>query len=370
MTRRQGVPVVFAVLALAATLAVAPPPQAATDADIAARADAYVSALHTSQRFNGAVLLARGGRVVLKKGYGMANFEWDIPNTPSTKFRLGSITKQFTSMAIMQLEERGLLKVDDSIGRHLADYPKPVADQVTIHHLLTHTSGIPSYTDSPDYRRQMMMPFSPKEMIDRFKDKPLEFEPGAKFKYDNSGYFLLGAIVEKVSGKAYEDYLKENIFTPLEMRNTGYDRSSAVLKNRASGYNLGPNGLQNAPYLDMGQPYAAGSLYSTVEDLLLWDQALYTEKLLKEASLARIFKPWITAGNMGSYGYGWGVSTVKGHKSVAHGGGINGFSTHIGRFPDDRACFLWLRNVISPGVPTMNQDLAGILFGEKIDPPK
>src|SRR6185295_430961 len=219
-----------------------------------------------SGRFNGTVLLSRSGRVVLEKGYGMANFEWDVPNTPSTKFRLGSITKQFTSMAIMQLEERGLLKVQDPIGKYLTDYPKPVADRVTIHHLLTHSSGIPSYTGLPDYGPRMATTSTIAEMIARFKDLPLEFEPGSSYRYDNSGYFLLGAIIEKVGGKPYDVFLQDNIFAPLGMHDSGYDRSTSVLKNRASGYTRGPRGLENAAYLDMGQPYAAGSLYSTVKD--------------------------------------------------------------------------------------------------------
>src|SRR6266404_367970 len=345
--------------------------QPATDSEIAARADAYMSALAKQQRFNGTVMMAKDGRVLFKKGYGMANFEWDIPNAPSTKFRLGSITKQFTSMCIMQLEERGLLKIDDPIGKYLTDYPKPVADKVTIHHLLTHSSGIPSYTDDPTFfAKRSILPLTTQEMIDSFKDKPLDFEPGSKFHYDNSGYFLLGAIIEKVSGKKYEAYLQENIFGPLGMKDSGYDHPGPILKNRASGYQQGPNGMINAPYLDMGLPYAAGSLYSTVEDLYLWDQALYTEKLIKRASLDRIYKPQIEAQGMGHYGYGWGISTVKGHANVAHGGGINGFATFISRFPEDHVVFIYLRNVTSPLPQKMNDDLAGILFGEQIEPPK
>jgi len=358
----------FAIFASVTMVTAAPPQAAATDAEIASRADAYMSALSASGRFNGTVLLSRSGRVVLEKGYGMANFEWDVPNTPSTKFRLGSITKQFTSMAIMQLEERGLLKVHDPIGKYLTDYPKPVADRVTIHHLLTHSSGIPSYTGLSDYGPRMATKATIAEMIGRFKDLPLEFEPGSSYKYDNSGYFLLGAIIEKVSGKAYDVFLHDNIFVPLGMHDTGYDRSNVVLKNRASGYTRGPGGLENAAYLDMGQPYAAGSLYSTVDDLLIWDQALYTEKLVKAASLDQVFHPWIAAGPQGQYGYGWTLSTVRGHRNIAHGGGINGFNSYISRFPDDRAVFIWLRNVVSPAPPTLNGDLAGILFGEKIEP--
>jgi CubicO group peptidase (beta-lactamase class C family) len=255
--------------------------------------------------------------------------------------------------------------VQDPIGKYLTDYPKPVADRVTIHHLLTHSSGIPSFTGLPSYEPNMPMKATVAQMIDRFKNLPLEFEPGSTFKYDNSGYFLLGAIIEKVSGRPYDVFLQENVFKPLGMRDTGYDWSNVVLKNRASGYTRGPAGLENAPYLDMGQPYAAGSLYSTVDDLLIWDQALYTEKLVKSASLDQIFHPWIAAGPMGQYGYGWGVSVVKGHRNIAHGGGINGFNTYISRFPDDHAVFIWLRNVIAPASPTMNQDLAAILLGEK-----
>jgi CubicO group peptidase (beta-lactamase class C family) len=360
---------IFALLLAATAFA-----QTTVDADIAARADAYMSALAKQQRFNGAILMAKDGRVLFKKGYGMANFEWDIPNAPSTKFRLGSITKQFTSLCIMQLEERGLLKVDDPIGKYLTDYPKPAADKVTIHHLLTHTSGIPSYTDDPTFfPKRSILPLTVKEMIDTFKDKPLDFEPGSKFHYDNSGYFLLGAIIEKITGKKYETYLQENIFGPLGMRDSGYDHPTPILKNRASGYEMRDGAMINAPYLDMGLPYAAGSLYSTVEDLYLWDQALYTEKLVKRASLDRIYTPRIKMDGPADapmYGYGWGIATVKGHKNVGHGGGINGFGTYISRFPEDHAVFIYLRNVTSGMPQSANNDLAGILFGEKVEPLK
>lgn len=355
----------FAIVAFVATVTATPPRQAATDAETAARADAYMSALHDSNRFNGALLMARNGRVILKKGYGMANFEWNIPNTSSTKFRVGSITKQFTSMAIMQLQERGLLNVQDPIGKYLTDYPKPVADRVTLHHLLTHSSGIPSYTNAPDYVARMGAKASVAQMIARFKDLPLEFEPGSAYKYNNSGYFLLGAIIEKVSGRSYETFLQDNIFGPLGMRNTGYDHAEAVLPNRASGYNRGADGLQNAAFVDMSQPYSAGALYSTVEDLLLWDQALYTEKLVKAPTLETIYKPRIETTDKRLYGYGWYVNPLNGHRNVGHSGSIDGFSGYLSRFPDDHAVFIWLRNVISPAPATINQDLGAILLGEK-----
>ena len=337
----------------------------------AARMDLTVQPYVDQKQFMGSVLVARGDQVLFSKSYGSANLEWNIPNTPSTKFRLGSITKQFTSMAIMQLEDRGKLKVEDPIAKHLTDYPAEVGNKVTIHHLLTHTSGIPSYTDDPTFlAKRSILPLTIKEMIESFKDKPLEFEPGSKWKYDNSGYFLLGAIIEKASGMPYEKYLQESIFGPLGMKDSGYDRPGPILKNRASGYQPGPNGMTNAPYLDMGLPYAAGSLYSTVEDLFAWDQSLYTEKLVKKASLDRMMKAQMTVDQNGSYGYGWMIATTKGHKQVAHGGGINGFATFIARFPEERAAFIYLRNVTSPLPQATNNDLTGTLFGESIEPPK
>lgn len=346
-----------------------PEPVPAEYREIAARADAYFTALLQARRFNGTVLLHRGKWTILKKGYGMANFEWDNPNTPATKFRLGSLTQQFTAVAIMQLEEQGKLKVDDPIGMYLADYPKPAADQVTIHHLLTHTSGIPSYTDDPDYRKSMANHFTVREMIARFKDKPLEFPPGSQFKYSLSGYFLLGAIIDKLGRGSYDHYVLVNILEAARMDDSGPNHWRPVLKYRASGYEAGEPEMRNAPYLNLDQSYAAGSLYSTVEDLYMWDQALYRNVLVGKPTLERIFKPWVSVGGSGSYGYGWAISTVKGHRNLAGAGETNGFASYISRFPDDNAMFVYLRNVAGPLPPSTNADLAGILFGEKIEPP-
>jgi CubicO group peptidase (beta-lactamase class C family) len=332
--------------------------------DIAAKADEYMQAHVRVNRFMGSVLVARDGKVLFERGYGMANLEHGIPNTPQTKFRLGSITKQFTSMAVLMLEERGKLKVDDPICKYLD--PCPAAwSTVTIHHLLTHTSGIPSYTGLPDYREKMTIPAAGEKMVARFRDLPLEFSPGEKFAYDNSGYFLLGLIVEKVGGKSYEDFLKTNIFEPLGMRDMGYDHFETVIPRRASGYALRGGEMVHASYLDMSQPYAAGSLYSTVEDLLLWDQALYTEKLVKKAALDRIFTPF-----KNNYAYGWGVTRRLNRRVIAHGGGINGFVTSIARYPEDRTLVVVLcnRNGIQPA--RAGEDLAAIAFGEKYEIPK
>ena len=326
--------------------------------DIATQADDYVKAKAKNNQFSGAVLVAKGGKVLLSKGYGMANYELDVANTPQTKFRLGSITKQFTALAIMQLQEKGLLSVDDPVTKYFPDYK--IAEKVTIHHLLTHTSGIHNFTSDAEYMQMMTLNSPPEKTIARFKEKPLDFAPGEKWSYSNSGYILLGAIIEKVSGKSYETYLKENIFQPLNMVNTGYDHSEVIIKNRASGYQMGKNGMVNASYLDMSIPYSAGSLYSTVEDLYLWDRALYTEKLLKRTTLEKIFTPF-----KNDYGYGWAIEEQNGHKRISHNGGINGFSTQINRYVNDDACVIVLSNLASGLVGKITNDLGAIALGEK-----
>ena len=323
----------------------------------------YMDAAARHEKFNGSVLVAKDGKVLFARGYGYANAEHEVPNTAETKFRLGSITKQFTSTAILILQEREKLKVDDLISKHLSETPK-TWENVTIHHLLTHTSGIPSYTDDPSYRELMTKHETVKSMIARFKDKPLDFEPGAKFHYDNSGYFLLGAIIEKASGKSYEDFLKEVIFEPLEMTDSGYDRPAKVLPKRAAGYERQGDGLSNAAYLDMNQPYAAGSLYSTVLDLFKWDRAIKAGKLLSKESLATMVTP---AKN--NYAYGWMVGELRGHKRIGHGGGINGFMTDFQRFPDEDLCVAVLCNVMPSQPAKVARDLALIALGEKVNLP-
>ena len=332
--------------------------------NIASKADKYINAYVKQQRFSGSVLIAKNGKFLLSKGYGMANYEHDIPNTPKTKFRLGSITKQFTAMAIMQLQEKGLLNVNDPITKYIPGYPE-TGEKITIHNLLTHTSGIPNFTMFPDYRETVMLHSPIEKTIARFKDKPLEFTPGEKFNYSNSGYILLGYIVEKVSGKPYETYLKENIFQPLGMSNTGYDDHSPIIKNRASGYSIGTEELINAPYIDMSIPHAAGALYSTVEDLYLWDRALYIEKLVSKTSLNKMFTPFKE-----NYGYGWGITEAFKRKLISHGGGIEGFVTNIDRFVNDDVCIIVLSNNETSPVGQISKDLAAIIFGEKYELPK
>ncbi len=326
--------------------------------DLTTKFDEYMDACVKVNHFSGAVLVSKEGATLFGKGYGFANAEHQVPNTTRIKFRLGSITKQFTAMAILILKDRGKLKLEDPVGKYIDDAPR-AWEGVTIHHLLTHTGGVPSYTDDPTYSKKMMMPETVKSMIARFRDKPLDFKPGERFHYSNSGYFLLGAVIEKVSGKSYEAFLKEAIFDPLGMKDTGYDHSDRLLPGRASGYTLDGDGLKNAEYLDMAQPYAAGSLYSTVEDLARWDRALSDGKMISKESYAKMYTPL-----KNNYAYGWMVTTSKGRKEIQHGGGINGFVTEILRYPDQKVCVVVLCNVLPLNPGRVAHDLAAIVFGE------
>lgn len=339
-----------------------PAPAALTAEALGARVDEYMRAQVKANTFSGSILLARDGKPLLSKGYGFANLEWQVPATPQTKFRIGSVTKQFTSMLVMQLVQEGKLKTDDSICQHVAPCPdtwKPI----TIHHLLTHTSGIPSYTNQPDFRKTMMVPTSTDELISKFRDLPLEFPPGSQFKYNNSGYFLLGVIIEKLAGSKYEEVLRRRILTPLGMNDTGYDWPRTILPRRASGYAGRGRTLANAPAVDMQQPFSAGALYSTTEDLLKWDQALYGDTLLPEAARKTMFTPF-----KDNYAYGWGVRPPSpetfGRLHVSHGGGINGFSAMIVRLPEDRVTAIVLANNETAAAGPIARDLLSIYFGQ------
>lgn len=327
---------------------------APNQAGTAQQMDQFVS----SRDFSGVVLVARDGRVLFEKAYGLANREHGVPNKLETKFRLASLTKQFTAMAVMILAERDKLSVTDPICRYIENCPKAWS-AITVRHLLTHTSGIPDFTDFPDNDQYERLPMTPLETMARFRDKPLEFVPGERFNYDNSGYLLLGYIVERASGEKYENFLRKNIYESLGMSDSGYDHPWLVLKDRANGYARRDGQIVNAMYMEMDQPFGGGSMYSTARDLLRWDQGLYTEKLVSRKSLEQIFTPY--EGNYSAvrpldqgwfsrhkYGYGWDISNWFGRRLYSHGGGINGFRSVIMRYPDDRTLVVVLTNVESP----------------------
>src|SRR6185436_2692986 len=340
--------------------------------DHAAKIQEVLALANKYRQFNGSALVAENGKVVYKGAFGLANMEWNIPNTPDTKFRLGSITKQFTSTLTMQLVEQGKIKLDAKISDYLPDYRKDIGQKVTIHQLLTHTSGIPSYTSQPGFFENVSRnPYKVDDFVKKYASGDIEFEPGSKYAYNNSGYFLLGAIIEHVTGKPYEQVLKENIFAPLGLNNTGYDHHDTIIPKRATGYSKTPDGYTNAAYLDMSIPYAAGSMYSTVEDLYLWDQALYTDKLLSAQSKASMYKPFLE-----DYAYGWVVQNAsfkqngKDIQVIRHGGGINGFTTTIVRFPQEQNLIVMLDNTGTGYLDRLSDSIAKIIYNQPYDQPK
>jgi CubicO group peptidase (beta-lactamase class C family) len=324
------------------------------------RMEQVVQSYVDSKQFMGSVLVAQDGKVVLNKGYGFANLEWDVPNTPTSKYRLGSLTKQFTAACILLLEERGKLKIDDPVKKYMPDAPA-AWDKVTIFHLLTHTSGIPSFTGFPDYAASEPFPSTPEKLVARFRDKPLEFQPGEKWNYSNSGYVLLGYLIEKISGQTYSQFVQENIFTSLGMKDSGYDSNSAIIAHRAAGYTPIPNGIKNAGYIDMTIPLSAGGLYSTTEDLLRWEQGLMGGKLLSPASLQKMTTPFKQ-----DYAFGIGVHTEKGHKIIDHNGGIEGFNTILQYYPESKLTIIVLANLNGQAPEAIAAKLADLEHGQSV----
>ncbi len=329
---------------------------------IESKVDEYVKPDIDAGGFSGAILMAKAGKVLLSKGYGMANYELGILNTPKTKFQIASISKTFTAAAIMILEERGKLRLTDTLSSFISDYPK--GDKITIHHLLTHTSGIPNVNNFPDYEQKSKFHHTLTEIIAIFKGKPLEFNPGDRYQYSNSNYNLLAFIIEKASGMSCAEFLKRNIFDPLEMHGTGHnDRPESLLKNRASGYvPAGAFDIENAPYLDWSIKTGNGSLYSTVEDLYKWDRSLYTEKVLEKETLKKIFSEQAKG-----IGYPWFLGKRLNRRVAYYNGRSPGFTSYLDRYLDDDACIIILSNNYAPVPHLMIKDLASILFGEKYE---
>lgn len=324
------------------------------------RMDQIVQTYVASHQFMGSVLVARGDQVLLSKGYGSADLEWNVPNAPNTKFRLGSITKQFTAASILLLQEHGKLSVNDPVKKYMPDAPA-AWDKITIFNLLTHTSGIPNFTSFPDYRKLEPFPTTAEQLVARFRDKPLEFEPGQKWNYSNSGYVLLTYLLEKISGEDYAKFVRENIFMPLGMKDSGYDSNSAVIIHRASGYARNHDEFENAGFINMTVPQGAGALYSTTEDLLKWEQGLFGGKLLKESSLTQMTTPFKS-----DYAFGLMVRQSEGHKVIEHGGGIEGFNTQLAYYPEDKLTVVALSNVNGNAPDQIATNLAAVAHGEKI----
>jgi CubicO group peptidase (beta-lactamase class C family) len=328
-----------------------------------ARLDQIVQSYVTEHKFMGTVLVARGDQTIFNRAYGSANLEWDVPNTIATKFRLGSVTKQFTAASILLLEERGKLSVNDPVKKYMSDAPA-AWDKVTIFHLLTHTSGVADFTRFPDYPKIEPFATTPAKLVALFRDKPLDFEPGEKWSYDNSGYVLLTYLIEKITGDSYEKFVRENIFAPLGMADTGYDSNSAIIPRRASGYSPGRGGVENAGFIHMTIPQGAGALYSTTGDLLKWEQGLFGGKVLKAPSLEKMITPF-----KNNYAFGLMIETAGGHKKISHGGGIEGFNTELTYYPDDKLTVVALANLNGPAAGDIAGKLAALARGETVTLP-
>jgi CubicO group peptidase (beta-lactamase class C family) len=310
------------------------------------------------------VLVARKGQVIYKKAGGMSNLELAVPMKTDNVFRIGSITKQFTAIAILQLMEQGKLNLTDELTKYIPDYPVQ-GNKITIEHLLTHTSGIWDYSTIPDSTQRGKLDFTPQGMIDYFKKQPIRFAPAIRYEYSNSGYFLLGFLIEKISGKTYAQYLEENFFKPIGMNNSRYAHNTKLVRNRANGYTRSDKDFENAAYLSMTQPYAAGSILSTVEDLFKWQQALISYKLVKKETLIKAWSEYkLSDGTNISYGYGWRMGFIQDSKSVWHGGLINGFITMSMYLPIEDVFISVLSNCDCNSPVDITAKLAALAIGK------
>ncbi|MGA2176117.1 MAG: serine hydrolase [Verrucomicrobiota bacterium] len=351
--------------------AAAPTTEPSSSPDFPQKADDYLKTELNSGRFAGSVMVARSNQIVFMKGYGLANRELEVANAPDTKFRLGSITKQFTALCILILQEQGKLSVEDPISKFVPDCPGAWS-KIKVRHLLTHTSGIANFTSFPDNESTQMLASPPEKTIKRFRDKPLEFEPGERFAYSNSGYVLLGYIVEKASGQSYEQFVQQFVFKPLGMKDSGYDHFETILPHRATGYTLRRDGdtWVNSAYVDMSIPHGAGALYSTVEDFFRWYQCWREQKLVSAESWKAMTTP-----EKNDYGFGIIVSEAKhserfGQKVLGHDGGINGFATAMRWLPSADVFVAAFANSDSAVAGEVANNLAGLLLDKPLSRPK
>lgn len=327
----------------------------------------YLEACVKYLDFAGSVLVHKKEKIYILEGFGKADRENNTKNKADTVFRLASLTKQFTAMATMILVDHGMLKLSDKVSQYMNKVPEKWK-AITIHHLLTHSSGLANYTELPEFIAAQREPATPAEIIDRLKKFPLKFIPGKKSEYNDSGYTMLGYILELVADQLYGELLDDIIFKPLAMHRTGYDIPQMIIENRARGYvRKEKNLILNAPYIDMSVPHAAGALCSTVEDLFLWDRALKSNKLIPKKLSEIMFHPVNTI-----FACGWMIDQQHGLKRIQHAGGIDGFATAILRFPEVDACVAVLSNVESAFFSPFGiaEDLSSILFHEDVDFPR
>ena len=326
--------------------------------------DAILSEKYKSDQPGATALIAKDGKVIYRNAFGMANLELGVPMKPENVFEIGSITKQFTAVSILMLQEQGKLKVTDPLSKYMADYPEQ-GKNVSIHQLLNHTSGIKSYTSMPSFMSRAREDMTPIELIDVFKNEPMDFEPGSEYAYNNSAYIILGHIIEVVSGKSYAEFIEENIFDKLGMKNSYYGSHSKIIKNRAYGYQPIDGGYRNADYLSLTLPYAAGSIMSCVDDLLLWSQAIHNNTLIGEKSKKLAFTEGkTTQGSRIYYGYGWSIDEINGTPTIEHGGGIFGYTTYGVYVPSENLYAIVLTNTNGNNPTDVTVEIASHALGK------
>jgi len=327
--------------------------------------DALIDAYAKLYKFNDSALVAKNGVILLNKGYGYRNATDKVANNEQTIFQLGSVTKQFTSAVILKLQEEKKLSVSDKLSKYFPGYPK--GDSITIEQLLTHTSGIYNYTNDGKFMaNEVTKPANREMMMALFKDKPLDFSPGSSWSYSNSGYSLLGYIIEAVTKKPYEQAVRKYIFTPLKMTHSGFDFTHLKSNEKAIGYfKLNDKEKVEAPIVDSSVSFSAGAIYSTIGDLYLWHKALQKNSILSREQQEKAYTPV-----KNRYGYGWSIDSIEGKRRVSHGGGIHGFITTIARVPEDDICIVLLSNASNTTVGEISKSIFAILYGKEYELPK
>lgn len=312
------------------------------------------------------VLIAKDDRILYRKAFGMADLELKVQMKPESVFQLASITKQFTSVAILILMEQGKLSLKDPLSKYITDFPR--GDEITVHHLLNHTSGITSYNNLPEFTTKIRLDLTPEEVIGTFKNLPLEFNPNERYAYSNSGYFLLGYIIEKISGMSYAEFIQKNIFDKLGMQHSYYADTYKIIPNRVNGYQFYEGNYENAPYVSTTIPYAAGSLMSTIDDMFLWNSAINNNKLISANSKRMAFTNYtLNNGNPDNYGYGWAINEIEGITTIEHPGGINGFTTSGIYIPEKNIYSIVLTNLDDgKGPEAYNIKIVAGLLGKPI----
>ena len=334
-----------------------PDPTAKAVINVARLPDATITSLR--DHFMGSILISRDGQVVAQRSFGSANLEWHIPNSASTRFHIGSITKQFTAASILMLADQGKLHLDDPVSKYIDGSPESWKS-ITLLNLLNHTSGIVSITDLPPDQAELTRGGTPAEIVERFRNQPLLFPPGTQASYSSSGYILLGMVVEKTSGEPYATFLQKRIFDPLGMRDTGVDNGTGLIDDLASGYRLEAGKLVHSELVDMRIPFAAGDMYSTTGDLVRWEQGLYGGKLLSPDSLRKMTTP-----GLGNFGLGVVVRQDQGERVISHTGGIQGFVADLRYYPEKRIAVVVLSNTESKDTLALSEELSNqARFGE------